>query len=196
MILYFNLPLKVFINLLHASLRRKLEKLDELHLWGNPPVFLIVPVLEIADYSRCLDILIVQVHRCRLDLYLKKPWQDIWVGEKPWDMGWLLKGFLPNGLLTHNGSAFQRGSICCAGIGPAITFLLTAPAANTMRILLTGEMISWKVAGVLVASALVAFAGLTTSKMPRGKAVKKEYQATNAASAKIDILKLRWMKDF
>ncbi|MBS7616398.1 permease [Candidatus Bathyarchaeota archaeon] len=80
-----------------------------------------------------------------------------------------------------------------AGIGPAITFLLMAPAANILTILLTGEMISWEVAGVrIIASATVALAaGIIISKTPWGKAVEKEHQIANAASAsaKIEIVK-------
>lgn len=42
-----------------------------------------------------------------------------------------------------------------AGIGPAITFLLMAPAANILSILLTGEIISWELAGVQIGRAHV-----------------------------------------
>ncbi|MBS7648284.1 MAG: permease [Thermoproteota archaeon] len=65
-----------------------------------------------------------------------------------------------------------------AGIGPAITFLLMAPAANILSILLTGEMISWEIAGVrVIASLCVALtAGVIISKTTWGKAVEKEHQ--------------------
>jgi uncharacterized membrane protein YraQ (UPF0718 family) len=79
-----------------------------------------------------------------------------------------------------------------AGIGPAITFLLMAPAANILTILLTGEMISWEVAGVrIIASATVALvAGIIISKTPWGKAVEREHQVANAAAtAKIELAK-------
>jgi uncharacterized membrane protein YraQ (UPF0718 family) len=80
-----------------------------------------------------------------------------------------------------------------AGIGPAITFLLMAPAANILTILLTGEMISWEVAGVrIIASATVALAtGVIISKTPWGKAIEKEHQIVNvySASAKVEIVK-------
>ncbi len=78
-----------------------------------------------------------------------------------------------------------------AGIGPAITFLLMAPAANILTILLTGEMISWEVAGIrIIASATTALvAGIIISKTPWGKAVEKEHQIANAASAKVEIVK-------
>ncbi|MEM3618708.1 MAG: permease, partial [Candidatus Bathyarchaeia archaeon] len=80
-----------------------------------------------------------------------------------------------------------------AGIGPAITFLLMAPAANILTILLTGEMISWEVAGVrVIASATVALAaGIIISKTPWGRAIEKEHQIANtaSASAKVEIVK-------
>ena len=82
-----------------------------------------------------------------------------------------------------------------AGIGPAITFLLMAPAANILTILMTGEMISWEVAGArIIASAVVALvAGLIVSVTPWGKAVEKEFQVADPAaagfSAKVEVVK-------
>ncbi|MEM2961113.1 MAG: permease, partial [Candidatus Bathyarchaeia archaeon] len=72
-----------------------------------------------------------------------------------------------------------------AGIGPALTFLLMAPASNILAILLTGELISWEVAGVrVVASVIVALtAGIIISKMPWGKILEKKYQASGGASS-------------
>jgi uncharacterized membrane protein YraQ (UPF0718 family) len=79
-----------------------------------------------------------------------------------------------------------------AGIGPAITFLLMAPAANILSILLTGEMISWEVAGVrIIASVVVALAaGIIISKTPWGKAVEKEHQVNSSSSAsRVEVVK-------
>ncbi|MEM2319621.1 MAG: permease [Candidatus Bathyarchaeia archaeon] len=80
-----------------------------------------------------------------------------------------------------------------AGIGPAITFLLMAPASNILAILLTGELISWELAGVrIIVSVTVALiAGVVVSKTPWGKAVEREHQVNTAtsASAKIEIVK-------
>ncbi len=71
-----------------------------------------------------------------------------------------------------------------AGIGPAMAFLLMAPAANIMSILLTGEMISWELAGVrLVASIIVALsAGIVVSRTPWGNAIEKEFQQPGSTS--------------
>jgi len=68
-----------------------------------------------------------------------------------------------------------------AGIGPAMTFLLMAPAANILTILLTGEILSWELAGVRIVASLTTavIAGLIISKTPWGKNVEKEHQPTN-----------------
>jgi len=79
-----------------------------------------------------------------------------------------------------------------AGIGPAMAFLLMAPASNILSILLTGEMISWELAGVrIVASVVVALtAGLIISKTPWGKAIEKEHQQSGStAQTAIEIVK-------
>ncbi|MEM3666806.1 MAG: permease, partial [Candidatus Bathyarchaeia archaeon] len=80
-----------------------------------------------------------------------------------------------------------------AGIGPAISFLLMAPASNILAILLTGELISWELAGVrIIASVTVALvAGIIISKTPWGTAIEKEHQigTTDSAVAKIEIVK-------
>jgi len=79
-----------------------------------------------------------------------------------------------------------------AGIGPAITFLLMAPAANILSILLTGELISWELAGVrIIVSVVVALtAGIIISKTPWGKAVEKEHQLNvPAGQASVEVVK-------
>ncbi|MEM2910852.1 MAG: permease [Nitrososphaerota archaeon] len=65
-----------------------------------------------------------------------------------------------------------------AGIGPAITFLLMAPAANILTILITGEFLSWEIAGVRIIVSLLSavLAGMIISKTPWGKAVEKAHQ--------------------
>jgi len=79
-----------------------------------------------------------------------------------------------------------------AGIGPAMAFLLMAPAANILSILLTGEIISWELAGVrIIASVVVALtAGIIVSKTPWGKAIEKEHQRSGStAQTAIEIVK-------
>ena len=79
-----------------------------------------------------------------------------------------------------------------AGIGPAMAFLLMAPASNILSILLTGEIISWELAGVrIIASATVALtAGIVISRTPWGKAIEKEHQQSGStAQTAIEIVK-------
>lgn len=79
-----------------------------------------------------------------------------------------------------------------AGIGPAIAFLLMAPAANILSILLTGEIISWELAAVrIVVSVVVALtAGLIVSKTPWGKSIERELQQSNPTTQRaVEIVK-------
>jgi len=78
-----------------------------------------------------------------------------------------------------------------AGIGPAITFLLMAPSANILSILLTGEVISWELAGVRVAVSIVVAlaAGLVVSRTPWGKAIEKEHQNVSAGQTAVELVK-------
>lgn len=78
-----------------------------------------------------------------------------------------------------------------AGIGPAITFLLMAPSANILTIILTGEMISWEMAEVRILASIVVSlaAGIIISRLPWGKAIEKETQVTGLNTQKnIDVV--------
>jgi len=79
-----------------------------------------------------------------------------------------------------------------AGIGPAIAFLLMAPSSNILAILLTGELLSWELAGVrIIASVVVALvAGIVTSKTPWGKAIEREHQVSDSnRKATVELVK-------
>jgi len=81
-----------------------------------------------------------------------------------------------------------------AGIGPAITFLLMAPAANILTILITGEFLSWEIAivRILVSLAAAVLAGVIISRTPWGKAIEKEHQInqnTSVAQQTIELVK-------
>jgi hypothetical protein len=81
-----------------------------------------------------------------------------------------------------------------AGIGPAMTFLLMAPAANILAILITGEFISWEIAAVRIIVSLVTavLAGVIISKTPWGKAIEKKHQISqdpSEARQTIDIIR-------
>jgi len=79
-----------------------------------------------------------------------------------------------------------------AGIGPAITFLLMAPSSNALAILLTGELLSWEMAGVriLVSVVVALVAGIVVSRMPWGKAIEGEHQRSSSnARATMKVVK-------
>jgi uncharacterized membrane protein YraQ (UPF0718 family) len=80
-----------------------------------------------------------------------------------------------------------------AGIGPAIAFLLMAPASNILAILLTGELLSWEVAGWrIIGSIVVALVGgVVISRMPWGKSVERAYQKNDLGpQTTIELVKL------
>jgi uncharacterized membrane protein YraQ (UPF0718 family) len=82
-----------------------------------------------------------------------------------------------------------------SGIGPAITFLLMAPSANILTILITGELISWEMAGVRIISSLLTavVAGIIISKTSWGKAIEDDIKAkmrANSTIQKVDLIKL------
>lgn len=80
-----------------------------------------------------------------------------------------------------------------AGIGPAITFLLMAPASNILTILLTGEILSWELAIVRVIASLTTavVAGLIISRTPWGRAIEMEHHPTGQnPQHNIQIIKL------
>jgi len=80
-----------------------------------------------------------------------------------------------------------------AGIGPAIAFLLMAPASNILAILLTGELLSWEVAGWrIIGSIVVALVGgMVISRMPWGKSVERAYQKSDLGpQTTIELVKL------
>lgn len=70
-----------------------------------------------------------------------------------------------------------------AGIGPAIAFLLMAPSSNILAILLTGELLSWELAGVRIMASVVVglVAGIVASKTPWGKAIEREHQVSSSS---------------
>ncbi|WP_455368687.1 permease [[Eubacterium] cellulosolvens] len=79
-----------------------------------------------------------------------------------------------------------------AGIGPAIAFLLMAPSANILAILLTGELLSWELAGVrIIASAVVALiAGIVISLSAWGKQIEREHQVVVTNKKNMILVKL------
>ncbi len=78
-----------------------------------------------------------------------------------------------------------------AGIGPAISFLLMAPAANILTIILTGEIISWEIAIVRIFASLVVaiVAGLIISRTAWGKRIENEHKVDVAQNNSVEIIK-------
>jgi len=81
--------------------------------------------------------------------------------------------------------------IAGAGIGPAVSFLLMAPAANILALIFTAEIISWKLA---VARFVFSFfgailIGYILDKTPWGKNEEKRYGKITAAKA------TEWIKE-
>jgi len=81
-----------------------------------------------------------------------------------------------------------------AGIGPAITFLLMAPAANILTILITGEFLSWEIAIVRIITSLATavIAGVIISKTSWGKTIEKEHRVNrnpSTAQGSVEIVK-------
>jgi len=82
-----------------------------------------------------------------------------------------------------------------SGIGPAITFLLMAPSANILTILITGEFISWEIAGVRIMSSLITavIAGVIISRTSWGKAIEDEIKIkmnSKSTLQNVDLIKL------
>ena len=77
-----------------------------------------------------------------------------------------------------------------AGIGPAIAFLLMAPAANIMTILITGEILSWDIAIVRIIAALITSisAGLIVAYSRWGKSIEQENSISKQPSATFDLV--------
>lgn len=73
-----------------------------------------------------------------------------------------------------------------AGIGPAITFLLMAPAANILSIIVTGEIIGWDVAliRILVSIVTALAAGIFISRTSWGKSIEKRFMSRLPKSTK------------
>ena len=72
-----------------------------------------------------------------------------------------------------------------AGIGPALSFLLMAPASNFLAIIFTGEIISWKIATARYCFSFIGamFVGYLIDKSPWGKREEEKYSGITAARA-------------
>jgi uncharacterized membrane protein YraQ (UPF0718 family) len=76
-----------------------------------------------------------------------------------------------------------------SGIGPALTFLLVAPANNLLADIITVQVMGWSIAlADITAGALSAIAiGYVVSKTPWGKRFEEEYGAGSKSSIGLDL---------
>jgi len=77
-----------------------------------------------------------------------------------------------------------------SGIGPAIAFLLMAPAANILTILLTGEIISWEIAGVRIVTSLITAVstGFIISRTPWGRRTEAEHSQVHVQQSNVSLV--------
>ena len=78
------------------------------------------------------------------------------------------------------------------GIGPAITFLMTAPAANIMAILFTASIISWKIAFArfIGTISITIVTGYIVAKTSWGRSVEGKYRVIINKRRDIEEIKL------
>lgn len=74
-----------------------------------------------------------------------------------------------------------------AGIGPAVAFLLAAPAANIMAIILTIDILSWKIAVARLVAAIMigVFVGYIVAGTRWARRVEERYRSTKAVQAQM-----------
>jgi len=76
-----------------------------------------------------------------------------------------------------------------SGIGPALTFLLVAPANNLLADIVTVQVMGWPIAlADMVAGAVSAVAiGYIVSRTPWGREFENKFKGSGAASADLDL---------
>jgi len=75
------------------------------------------------------------------------------------------------------------------GVGPAITFLLMAPSANILSIMVTGEMLSWELALVRVIASFISAItiGVLVAKTPWAKKFEEEFKKEGANAPTVEV---------
>jgi uncharacterized membrane protein YraQ (UPF0718 family) len=76
-----------------------------------------------------------------------------------------------------------------SGIGPALTFLLVAPANNLLADIITVQVMGWPIALADIAAGAVSaiVIGYIVSKTSWGKEFEKRFKAKDGASAEVDL---------
>ena len=77
------------------------------------------------------------------------------------------------------------------GIGPALTFLLAAPANNLLADIVTIQVLGWQIAlaDIVAAGISAVVIGYLVSKTPWGKKFEQKVQKTPAQTASVDLVK-------
>lgn len=75
------------------------------------------------------------------------------------------------------------------GIGPAITFLLMAPSANILSILVTGEILSWELALVRIVTSFISavIIGVVVAKTPWTKRFEKQFKTERLNAPAVEV---------
>lgn len=74
-----------------------------------------------------------------------------------------------------------------AGIGPAISFLLAAPAVNVMAIILTIDLISWRIATArfIAASTIAILVGYIIARTPWARKLEERFKPVSTRTARV-----------
>jgi uncharacterized membrane protein YraQ (UPF0718 family) len=77
------------------------------------------------------------------------------------------------------------------GVGPALTFLLVAPANNLLADIITIQVLGWKIAiaDMIAAGISAIIIGYLVSKTPWGKKFEQQFQNNKNQQASIDLIK-------
>lgn len=75
------------------------------------------------------------------------------------------------------------------GIGPAITFLLVAPANNLLSDIITIQVLGWQIAlaDMVAAGISAVIIGYLVSKTPWGRRFEEQFSGNRAATASVDL---------
>jgi uncharacterized protein len=77
------------------------------------------------------------------------------------------------------------------GIGPALTFLLVAPANNLLSDIVTFQVLGWQIAiaDIIAAGVSAVIIGFLVSKTPWGKRFDKKSQTAQAKASSVELVK-------
>lgn len=187
----------VFAALIYSRIRAYslAPTLTQIDLQGLP--LWLIPLIYLADYALhawpCL--LFAFVLAGLMYEFIPKDWMTRYMRDSRFK-GYLLAATIAPVFTVCSCTMvplFAGILFAGAGIGPAIVFLLMAPAANFMTLLLTGELIAWDIALVRLLAAFVTaiVAGLVIARTPWGRAVQAEFTVeSQSPGGRVALVKL------